>query len=147
MLFVYQARNMANKYKHLILYDGECGFCDQTIQIILQLDKKNNFVFTGLKGKTGDRILKNLPADLKNIDSIFLIENFEEQNRKIYIRSKAVFRIFWLLGGYWALLGSLCFLPACLFDWIYRVVACIRTRILPRRCFIPLENQKERFLP
>lgn len=138
---------MTKKHKHIIFYDGECGFCDQTVQLILKVDNNKKFVFASLQGETASKFLKNWPSDLKDVDSIILVEDFEETSHKVYILSRAVFKICWLLGGPWTMLGLCYFLPACLFDWVYRLVARFRRRILPQRCFIPIGDQKKRFLP
>jgi predicted DCC family thiol-disulfide oxidoreductase YuxK len=138
---------MTEKCKHIIFYDGDCGFCNQTIHIILKADTKKIFAFASLQGKTAYKFLHNLPANLRKMDSIILVENFEKTNYKIYVMSHAIFRICWLLGGLWTLWGSLNFLPACLFDWAYRLVALIRRKIFISKCIIPSEDEKSRFLP
>lgn len=138
---------MIRLQKHLIFYDGECGFCNQAVQIILKLDKKEKFAFASLQGKTASNFLKNDSDHLKNIDSIILVENFEESKCKIYLLSSAIFRIFWLIGGVWILVGWLYFLPAYLFDWVYRLIARVRKDLFRQPCFIPTRDQKKRFLP
>lgn len=132
---------------HLVFYDGECGLCDHTVQFILKQDKNKVFAFAPLQGPTAAKFLQHLPEDMKGADSIILIENFRFSRQKTYIRSKAVFRILWLLGGAWLLLGWLSFLPAFLFDWGYRIVAKYRKRLFPQtECFLPPRDQKDRFL-
>ena len=88
---------------HLVFFDGECGICDQAVQTILQLDKQLLFVFAPLNGETAAQFLKGLPAALTNSDSLILIENYRSKNNSTYIGSTAVFRICWLLGGWWSL--------------------------------------------
>jgi len=134
--------------KHLVFYDGECGFCDHVVQFILRHDQKALFLFAPLQGETAERVLIDLPSKFRNIDSIILIENFGEKSEATYIRGKAAFRICWLLGGAFAGLGALSFLPAFLYDWGYNLVAKNRHRLFrSTECVVPKKDERERYLP
>lgn len=132
--------------KHLVFYDGECGLCDRTVQFLLKADKKEIFAFAALQGETAKKMLKDLPDNQKNVDSVILIEDWQT-NPCVYIRSKAVFRMLWLLGGGWAILGLLNFLPAILFDWGYCLIARNRHRLFSKtECPLPNPQTRHRFL-
>lgn len=133
--------------KHLVFYDGECGFCDHTVQFLLKNDKKKIFCFAPLQGKTAAKIMPTLPAAAKNADSLILLENFGQPNQKNFLFGKAIFRIFWLLGGKWRLLGAPFFLPGFLYNWGYRLVARNR-KYLFNSCSIHSKTRtQDRFLP
>jgi predicted DCC family thiol-disulfide oxidoreductase YuxK len=135
------------KHSHLVFYDGQCGLCDQTVQQLLKVDKNEIFDFAPLQGTTAAIYLKDIPFELKNIDSFILIENYKTNDRKIYVLANGILRICWLLGGGWMLIGWLSFLPSFLFNWAYRLVARNRHRFFPQtQCFLPPPNQKDRFL-
>ena len=135
------------RLNHLVFYDGECGLCDHIVQFLLRVDKEEVFVFAPLQGKTAEKFLAGLPLDYKQADSIILIENYQLSDPEVYVLSKAVFRICWLLGGVWALIGALSFLPSFLFDWGYRLVAKNRHRFFPiTECVIPSVNHRDRYL-
>lgn len=132
----------------LVFYDGECGFCDHIVQILLKVDKHKRFVFAPLQGQTAAVFLKTLPQELKNADSLIFIENYQTDQKKLYIYGQGVFRIAWKLGGWWKLLGWLSFLPPVLFNWGYFIVARNRHRIFPKDvCKLPDPEQRGRFLP
>lgn len=134
--------------RHLIFYDGSCGLCDRTVQIVFAADKREVFAFAPLQGVTAEYYLKNMPAETRDIDSIILIEDFATDTYRIYVRSKAVFRICRTLGGPWFFPGLLSFFPSWLFDWSYRLIAKIRHRFFPQTiCFIPPRNRPDRFFP
>lgn len=129
--------------KHLVFYDGSCGFCDSIVQFLLRIDHQRKFVFAPLQGETAKKTMKTLP----DTDSVVLVENYQT-HPETRIRSAAVFRILWLAGGFWAIPGVLCFLPSVLFDWGYNLVAKNRHRLFKRtECVIPNPSDKERFLP
>lgn len=57
----------------VILFDGECNFCDSSVQFIIKRDPQGLFHFASLQSEAGQELLKkyDVPA---NIDSIVLIE-------------------------------------------------------------------------
>jgi len=133
--------------KHLVFYDGECGLCDHVVQFLLQVDKRGVFLFAPLQGKTAAERLKDIPPEMKTADSLILIENFQSPNESLSIYGKGAFRIAWLLGGPWRLVGWLSFLPAFLYDWGYRLVARNRHRFFKKEiCRLPDEGARHRFL-
>lgn len=132
---------------HLVFYDGQCGFCDQVVHVLLKADKRRIFLFAPLQGKTAALMLKDLPDEMKGVDSLVLIEDYQLPTQRYYVLGKGALRIAWLLGGWWWLIGWISFLPAGLYNWAYRLVARNRHRIFPNlSCVIPDPQQKQRFL-
>lgn len=147
--------------KHLVFYDGECGLCDHVVQFLLKRDSAGVFVFAPLQGVTAHI----LPPYLQKIDTLVLVENidlsavvrddltqntrtpFPLSQNQLFIQGKAVWRICWLLGGKWTLMGWLNFLPAWVYDWGYRWVAQNRHRFFSQSCQLPDEKLRDRFLP
>ncbi len=139
---------MNDEGKDLVFYDGECGLCDHIVQFLLKADKSKNFVYAPLQGKTASELLKDVPDSVKEADSLILIEDYQSENRKLYIYGHGAFRIAWLLGGGWKLLGWLSFIPPVLYNWGYYLVARNRHRFFKQEvCRLPVEGDKERFLP
>lgn len=127
---------------HLVFYDGECGLCDHAVQFILWADKKGQFCFAPLQGVTARQVLNKIP---ENLDSLILVENYQDPNQRIEVLGKGALRICWLLGFPWNLIGWISFLPAFLYDWLYRIIARHRKKLFSHTpCFTP--NNK-RFLP
>lgn len=134
--------------KHLVFYDGECGFCDCSVQFVIKQDSKEFFDFAPLQGSTAVKMLNALPPEMKNKDSLILIENYKTSNPQYFILGKGAFRICWLLGGFLSVPGSISFLPSFLYDWGYRLVAKNRTHIIKNiSCVVPSKNNQHRFLP
>lgn len=107
--------------KHLLFYDTECPFCQKWALRVASWDKKKIFGFAGLKGKTAKKYLLFEPR------SLVLLENYENL-QKVVTKSKAIFRIFWLLGGKRKVLGVFYFIPSFFFDWFYHFVALNRSK-------------------
>lgn len=133
---------------HLVFYDGSCGFCDQVVQVILRQDKQEIFDFAPLQGTTAKELLKDLPPEMKTADSLVLIENYKSPKRQYFILGRGALRICWDLGGWWTIPGLISWLPSCLYDWGYRLVAKNRHRIFSNgSCVIPTAETRHRFLP
>lgn len=129
--------------KHLVFYDGACGFCDHVVQWLIRHDKSGIFLFAPLKGETADIFLQGISRE----DSLVLIENFQTPHQKMFLFGQAAFRILWLLKGPWMLLGWINFLPPCLYNWGYTLVAKNRHHFFSSDvCSLPDPSLKDRFL-
>jgi predicted DCC family thiol-disulfide oxidoreductase YuxK len=129
--------------KHLVFYDGKCGLCDHAVQFVLKHDMQEDFAFAPLQGKTAHNLLQFVPQE----DSLVLIENYQTEDRKIYQLGTGAFRILWLLGGSFRLIGWPFFLPSFLYNWGYRLVARHRHQFFSQdTCPLPDPKLKDRFL-
>ena len=126
----------------LVFFDDSCGLCQKSILFFLKRDKKKQFLFSPLTGKTAEKALSEWLQTHSTIDSIVV-----KEDDKIYYYSKAVFLLLWRLGGVWTLPGLLSFLPSWLLwpcDVVYRLIARYRHNF----CYLPGENKySDRFLP
>lgn len=132
---------------NLVFYDGQCGLCDQIVQLLLKVDKQKRFMFASLQGKTAENMLQAIPEKYRGIDSLVLIENYQTSSSQFYVQGKGVLRICWLLGRWWSIPGILNFLPSLFYDWIYRIVARNRHKFFRSTCVLPSAEDKDRFLP
>ena len=60
--------------KRIVLFDGECNFCDSSVQFIIKRDPVAHFLFTSLQSEKGIELAKQY-AIPKEVDSLVLIEN------------------------------------------------------------------------
>ncbi|HSX25658.1 MAG TPA: DUF393 domain-containing protein [Chlamydiales bacterium] len=131
--------------EHLIFFDSECPFCHKTVRHLIEIDTQHLFLFAPLNGETAKDILTGPQQPLRHANSLVLVENYESTDREFWIRSQAVFRIYWLLGGAHAYLGLLSFLPSFLGDPIYNWFAAHRHQF---KLKMPEEpGPEDRFLP
>lgn len=77
------------KDKKIILFDGVCNLCDNSVQFIIKHDKKDIFRFVALQSDLGQEILNYIGVNTKSIDSILLYE----PGIAYYYKAEAVFRI------------------------------------------------------
>ncbi|MFZ0564799.1 MAG: DUF393 domain-containing protein [Chlamydiales bacterium] len=126
---------------HLIFFDGDCPFCSQTVRFVYGADRKKIFYFAPLQGETAHREL----GGPQKLNTLVLLQNFGTDQEKKFIEGKGALRILWLLGGGYAWIGSLSFLPSFLFDIIYRMIVRYRNRLFSNKPL--LQKKDDRFLP
>lgn len=127
---------------HLILfYDGHCNLCHYAVRFVSKRDKKKRFFFAPLQGGTA---AARLSQEILNVDTVVLLEG-----GKVFIKSKAAFRVLRLLGFPWNLLSAFNVFPKKLTDWVYDAIARRRNRMWGRRevCEMPDLADPIRFLP
>lgn len=129
--------------KQLILFDGVCNFCDNTIQKIIKADKKNIFVFASIQSPVGQQVIELIGVK-PEVDSIILYQ----PNIAYYIESDAVLEIAKQLNGIYSLLQVGKIIPKTMRDSLYRYVAKNRYKWYGKKdeCMIPTPQVRAKFL-
>ena len=127
----------------IILFDGVCNLCNRAVQFIIKRDKKEQFLFASLQGKTGNALLKKFDIPGNVFNSFILVEG-----DKVYTRSTAALRIAKKLNGGWKLLYGLMIIPRFIRNAVYNVISKNRYKWFGKRneCMVPTPELKERFL-
>jgi predicted DCC family thiol-disulfide oxidoreductase YuxK len=128
--------------ERIILFDGECNFCDQSVKFIIKRDPNGLFKFTSLQSDIGKDLLNkyNAPSD---IDSFVLIED-----NNCYFKSSAALRVCKNLNGAWKLPYFLLVVPKPLRDFFYGIIAKNRYKWFGTKesCMLPSPEERKRFL-
>lgn len=156
----------------ILLYDGVCGLCNRTVQFILRRDLEGVFRFASLQSALAKQVLGRHGVDSSDLDSIYVVLDFDGAGERVVARSDAVIYILKEIGtagglcpagqpgaavptrtmkgrAFWRVVGVLLqALPRCVRDWGYRVVARNRYRVFGRyeSCPVPSAEVRERFL-
>ncbi len=127
----------------IVIFDGECGFCDATVDFILEHDPIGVFRFASRQSPEGKHLLTSHGLPEGGVGSIVLIER-----GVAYAQSTASLRIARQLSGPWRLLRGFLLVPPMFRDAVYGVVSRNRKRLLGARavCRVPTEERKARFL-
>lgn len=136
------ARQIDLENKKIILFDGVCNLCNNSVNFIIRRDIKSIFLFAPLQSNFGEVLTAKMNIPQK-IDSIILISE-----NKYYIKSDAVIEIIKQLKWYWRMLIIIKILPLKFRDFLYDFIANSRYKWFGKRysCMIPDENVKSRFL-
>ncbi|WP_088010875.1 thiol-disulfide oxidoreductase DCC family protein [Gottfriedia acidiceleris] len=125
----------------IILFDGECIFCNGAVQFIIKHDQKGYFHFAALQSTFGEKLKRDHP-ELSSIDSIMLV-----QNGKIKIESSAALSIAKNLEGWPKLCYAFMIIPTTIRDYFYSLIARNRYKFFGKNesCMIPSKEIKDRF--
>jgi predicted DCC family thiol-disulfide oxidoreductase YuxK len=131
------------KERPIVLFDGVCNLCNQIVQFVIKKDKKKQFLFASLQGKTGQEVLKKFNLSSNDFNSFIMVEG-----DKIYTRSTAALRMMKKLSGGWKLFYGLIVFPRFIRDTVYNWIARNRYKWYGKKdeCMIPTPELRERFL-
>jgi predicted DCC family thiol-disulfide oxidoreductase YuxK len=134
----------------LLLYDGTCGFCAESVQFVLRHDRRRQTLrFSSLQGPTAAEIRARHP-ELDSVDSVIWFEPADGTHPETLLtKSSAALRVLRYLGGVWRPLGALAaIVPRAIRDAIYDLVARHRHRLIRGgpACVVPTPEERNRFL-
>lgn len=127
---------------NIVFFDGVCGLCNWSIDFCMKIDKHQRLRYAPLQGEMASELLDE--ETRTNLNTLV----FWNGERK-YVRSSAVTRILWTVGGGWALLGWLLWvIPKPLRDLGYIIVSKNRYRMFGKKetCRMPTPEERERIL-
>ena len=132
------------KNKKLILFDGVCNLCNNSVTKVIQYDKKNVFLFAAIQSETGQKIINHLKIDVSKTDSIILYEPSISYD----IKSTAALKIIREFGSLWQLTGIFFVFPEFFRNMVYDFIAKNRYKWFGKKesCMIPTPALKAKFL-
>jgi predicted DCC family thiol-disulfide oxidoreductase YuxK len=133
---------MTNKHK-IILFDGVCNLCNDSVKVVIKHDKKDIFRFSAIQSAVGVQMASEYGIDISKTDSILLIDK-----DKIYAKSTAALKIARHLSGGYPLLYGFMIVPNFIRNWVYDIIAKNRYKWFGRKdsCMIPTPELKNKFL-
>lgn len=129
----------------IILFDGHCNLCNNTVNFLIDKDKKDVFRFTSLQSKIGKELLHERGVDTTKIDSIVCIH----PGKAYYIKADAALFIAKHLGKGWKVLSFVFqWFPTSFKNTIYDWVARNRYKWFGKQdaCRIPTPELQKKFL-
>lgn len=129
---------------HIIIYDGECNYCDAIVQFLIRVDKKNEFKFAHISSQAGSKMLNKFGIDSNLHDSFIYVKDHE-----YYMYSDGAGQVLLQLGGAYALMGKILLaIPLNIRDAIYKWVARNRYKLFGHKqsCDIPSQSILDKFL-
>ncbi|MEN8644011.1 DCC1-like thiol-disulfide oxidoreductase family protein [Bacillus toyonensis] len=126
----------------IILFDGGCNLCNQSVQFIIKRDPKGYFKFASRQSGIGIQLL-NQHNISETIDSVVLIDH-----NKAYTESDAILNICRHLKGSCKLFFILLIIPKPIRNLYYKKAAENRHKWFgkQKQCLIPTPDIKKRFL-
>jgi predicted DCC family thiol-disulfide oxidoreductase YuxK len=127
----------------IVLFDGVCNLCSGFVQFVAPRDPDERFAFASLQSDVAQELLADHDVDPTALESIVLIEG-----DSAYVKSDAILRIGYHLGGIYRLGWPLRVLPTRFRNWWYDFVANRRYRWFGKKdqCTIPDGDLESRFI-
>jgi predicted DCC family thiol-disulfide oxidoreductase YuxK len=131
----------------VLLYDGVCGFCNKSVQMILDHDRRATLRFAALQSEYARAVVARHP-EIAGVDSVVFVEPEPTGGERVYVRSDASLRIAAYLGGFWKIFLVARLLPRSLRDFFYDLVARKRYRFFGKydTCLLPPDEVRARFI-
>ena len=128
----------------ILLYDGGCGVCSESVQWILKHERQHTLRFVPLETALGAE-LRTLAGIDETIDSVLWVEL---RGGRVHadIRSAAILQVLAYVGGFWRVLTVLRIVPRFIRDAGYRAFAKVRYRVRDRSCLVPTAEERARFV-
>lgn len=130
------------KHQPILLFDGECGFCNRSVLFVLKRERGRRLHFAALQSPQGMALKAYFDLD-ERTDSLILIKSHEA-----YIKSCAALRLTQYMKGLWPLLMIFILIPPFLRNPVYDWVARNRMRWFGRvrHCELLQQKDQARFL-
>ncbi len=127
----------------LVLFDGVCNLCNNSVNFIIDRDPEAYFKFAALQDEAVKPLLTRYDLSSEYLDSIVLVEAGQ-----CYRNSTAALRIARRLKSGWPLFYAFIMVPRPLRDVVYKWIARNRYRWFGKRdtCRIPTPELRARFL-
>lgn len=131
------------KGKKIILFDGVCNLCNQSVQFIIKKDTADVFRFVSLQSALGQEILKHIGVDTKKTDSIVLYE----PGVAYYTKAAAAMEIASHLDSWHKIIKYFKFTGR-FGNWIYDYIAKNRYQWYGKKesCMMPTPELQDKFL-
>lgn len=130
------------KNTYILLYDGDCGFCNHWVRWVLDNNHKGCFNFAPLQGTFAQSFLKQNHLPNTNFNTLYLIH----PKGKIAEKSDAVINICKVLDGVYSIAIIAKVLPKFFRDWIYDLVAKNRKKLMANNCVLLTKDERQYFL-
>ena len=134
--------NEVLQHQPILLFDGECGFCNRAVLFFLRRERNKKMHFVALNSELGLELRKYFEIE-DRIDSIILIKDYGA-----HIKSCAALRMTFYMKGLWPLLSVFLVIPPFIRNRVYDVVAKRRMKFFGKveHCALLAPEDKERFL-
>lgn len=130
-------------HQPLLLFDGVCNLCNNSINYIIKKDTKNVFKFASLQSDVAKKILLQFDSTNFDLSSIVLVDH-----DKLYFKSTAILKAGKHLGGIYKICYFFIVIPRPIRDLIYDYIAKNRYKWYGKKesCMIPTPELKEKFI-
>jgi len=127
--------------EQIIFYDGDCGFCNRSVQFVLDHEKSDVLRFAALQSAFALAFFETHQLGKADLSTFYFWEN-----GCMYSKSSGALRLLKYLRFPWPLLRVAIVVPRFLRNAVYDWIAARRQQLAPAQCALPDPVQRRRFL-
>lgn len=131
---------MDERLNRLVLYDGDCGFCNRSVAFILKHERTHEIVFAPIQSAFTQQLFEKNNWPKPDLSTFYFIHGNEK-----FERASAAFEVLKDLKNPYRLLRVFRFIPRGISNWCYDQIAKRRQRIAAGFCVMPTPEQRIRF--
>ena len=134
--------------RHLVLFDGACGFCQRAVLSVARRDSAGAFRFASLDSELARGLLAEREIVPGGAGSMVVLPDWERSRLPALDRSQGALFIARRLAWPWKGLAAFRVLPRWLLDHCYDAIARNRHRLAggTESCAVPEAALRDRFL-
>lgn len=125
----------------IVFYDGDCGFCNRTVQFVLKNDRSRSIYFAKIQSEFTQNLFKRLNAPKPDLSTFYYLEN-----NVLYKKSRAALKLNRYMTFPYVLGQVFWIVPRFIRDWVYDLIAKRRKRIMNGYCVILSSEEVKRFI-
>ncbi len=127
----------------VLLFDGVCNLCNNTVQFVIRHDPAGTVHFAALQSQIGQQLQQQHQLDPQRLDSLIFVDG-----GRAYTHSDAALRLARYLQRPWSFARVGLLVPRPIRNLVYRWIARNRYRWFGQTesCMLPTPQLRQRFL-
>ena len=127
---------------NIILFDGVCNLCNNTVSFLIKHDKNKIFKFAASQTNAGENIIRQYNILNEGKSVIFIKDGI------VFYKSDAIIEITKQIKGWPQIFKYTCLFPKIFRDGVYNLIAKNRYSLFGKKetCMVPTEEDRNRFL-
>ena len=132
---------MDGKNVPIVLYDGDCGFCNRSVAFVMKKDKTQSIHFAAIQSDYTKQLFIEKGWDSPDLSTFYFIEN-----EVLFQKSNAALKVAGYFNMPLSMLVVFKIVPRFLRDSVYDFIAKRRQKISNGFCVMPTEEERKRFI-
>lgn len=124
----------------IVFYDGDCGFCNKSVQFVLKNGKTNEIHFSALQSDFSKSFFKNQQLPEPDLSTFYFWD------ASMYSKSTGALKVLNYIKFPYSLLKIGWLLPQKMRDIVYDFIAKRRHKLAAGFCVLPSEEERKRFI-
>lgn len=125
----------------VVFYDGDCGFCNRSVQFILDHERDTTVHFCALQSELAQRFFQEHQFPQPDLSTFYFWNGSQ-----LFERSSGALKVTAYLKASYSWLRIFIIVPRFLRDGVYNWIAKRRHKLANQQCALPTPEQRKRFL-